>query len=350
MTQLLTTWMNEAEEERAMMAMTSAHAAVEKRARLERMAQERMAQAVEQWGLVALLGLPLTDTVMEQAVVRRAEVQLDETPAVVVVQTGIADWGNIRITLQDVAQTDTACLEEWGVTLDVERFKAEFVNFVRNFIVHRQQVVVRRGRRLPKIRKLIQLAQHYRERQVAYVEMQRQWAERWTRGLWKPWVLWRVRYVPMYGITSGEDGMGGPETILCLEEPEEIAAALREFPTATVHRVETDGAIVEMEIPSLLDAELVPQETMTIGEALPYHRRYWAVAGGAAVLVNVPAIEEREPEPAPTLQPFADFLLEVDEEFAGIVKRMALDDYDATAMAELQPEEAEERLGRFYFD
>lgn len=346
MTQLLTTWMNEAEEDRAMMALTNAHAAVEKRARLERMALERMAQAVEKWGLVALLGLPLTDTVLEEVVARRAQVQLGAAPAVVVVQTSIADWGNIRITLQDTAQADIACMEEWGVTLDAPRFKAEFVNFVRNFMVHRQQVVERRQRRLSKIRKLIQLAQHYREREAAYVEMRRQWAERWTRGLWEPWLLWRVRYVPVYGITYSEDGMGGPETIMCLEGPDCITEVLREFPTATVHRVETDGSIVEMEIPSLLDAELCPQETMTIGEALGYHRHY----RGHEVVVNVPAIEEREPEPAPTLAPFAEFLIEVDEELAGIVKRMIQDDYEPAVIADMTPEETETILGPYYFD
>jgi hypothetical protein len=124
--------------------------------------------------------------------------------------------------------------------------------------------------------------------------------------------------------------------MMCLEQPETILAALAQFPTATVHRVETDGAIVAMEIPSFVEAEPVALETLTIGQALAYHRTH----RGLEVVVNVPAIAEREPEPAPRLAPFTVWLQDVDESVAEIAERFEAAEWDVAEIAALAPEDA----------
>jgi hypothetical protein len=222
--------------------------------------------------------------------------------------------------------------EEWSVTVGASRFKVEFLQLARHFLAKREPKALR----LPQARKLIQLAKLYEERKAVYVEMRRQWAERWTKELWAPWVLWRVWYLPVYGKGVEPDEERGPEAMMCLEQPETILAALAQFPTATVHRVETDGAIVAMEIPSFVEAEPVALETLTIGQALAYHRTH----RGLEVVVNVPAIAEREPEPAPRLAPFTVWLQDVDESVAEIAERFEAAEWDVAEIAALAPEDA----------
>ena len=277
--------------------------ATEHRNALIAKAEDRIATAADKWRLDELLGFREMHVYPDGTGVVRwvGDIYLDGMIIVTHAETPIADWGNIEIGLQDPG-TGFCCYEQVSAVWNEAEFMPWMVKLATTFLDDLAAMLAKRQSRLAAARKLVALAKAYEERVAFYKECRRQWAEKWTRELWKPWALWRVRYVPLCTMVDNEAldlavDVHGPEVIMCIEEPDEIVEGLRQFPTATVHRVETDGRICEIEIPSFLDAELVRQEELCIGKSLAYHRRYH----GCDVVVNVPAIEEREPDKAPEL-------------------------------------------------
>lgn len=295
--------------------------AAEHQAALVAKARERLDMVADRWGLDELLGLhEVMVCPADNAVVRYSgEICVEGMRIATHAETTVADWGNIEIGLRDVA-ADFCRYEQVGPSLDEAQFTPRMVKLAMTFLDERAAMLAKWQPRLATARKLVALAQQYEERVAFYRECRRQWAERWTRELWQTWAMWRVRYVPI--VAEGADERK-PEMIMCLEGPDEIVEALHQFPTATVRRVEKDGRICEMEIASFLDAEVVRLEEISIGKSLDYHRHYQ----GCDVVVNVPAIEGREPDAAPVLADFYRWVREVDEQIAEIVRRFEEADY-----------------------
>ncbi|MGD9726908.1 MAG: hypothetical protein AB7R40_22380 [Nitrospiraceae bacterium] len=313
-----------------------------------RKSQERLQMVCDNWGLDELLGLSRM-TISDIVVRYEGNMCIAGVPLNTHAQTQIGDWGNIELMLED-AENDFRQYQEISPTLNAEIFRIEMLKFVVAFMDRRQHVLAERRaaealiqKRLRVARKLVQLATLYGERQALDREQCRQWAERWTRELWRPWALWRVRYVPVAGMAVADDE-GGPETIMALEGPDEIITALQQFPTATVRWVTTDGLIHEMEIPSFLDATRVEMNEFCIGSRMAYHRCYRR----ADVVVNVPAVEEREPVLPARLADFAAWAAEVDDEIGGIVRRFYEADYGWEEIAERSAEQWVEDWGAVF--
>lgn len=320
---------NNHKEQLALDKQIMAQRAAEHQAALVAKARERLILAADQWGLDEVLGLhKIEEYPNGQGVVRCVgEICVEGVHIATHAETPVADWGNIEIGLADRAMGFWR-YEQASPTWSETVFTPWIVKLATTFIDERAAMLTKLQPRLATARKLVALAKQYEERVTYYRECRRQWAERWTRELWTPWTLWRVRYVPLCNMV-GNDSLNlavdahGPEVIMCIERPDEIVESLRQFPTTTVHRVETDGLICEMEIPSFLDAEQVFQEEISIGKSLAYHRRYH----GCDVVVNVPAIEQREPDKAPELADFPQWVAEVDDHLAEIARRFWESDY-----------------------
>lgn len=320
----LQTLINNHKEQLALDKQIMAQRAAERQAALVAKTRKRLSLAADQWGLDEVLGLhKIEEYPYGQGVVRWVgEICVEGVHIATHAETPVADWGNIEIGLRD-AEAGFCRYEQVGPTLNEAQFTPWMVKLASTFFDERAAMLAKRQPRLAAARKLVALAKQYEERVAVYQECRRQWAERWTQELWKPWALWRVRYVPIVAMNVEGVDEREPETIMCLEDPGEIVEALRQFPTATVRRVETDGRICEMEIPSFLDAEVVRQEEISIGKLLAYHRHYH----GCDVVVNVPAIEGRKPDTAPVLADFYQWVREVDEHIAEIVRRFEEADY-----------------------
>lgn len=323
--------------------------AAEHQAALVTKARERLRLAAEKWGLNELLGLHKVEEYPDgKGVVRWVgEICTEDVCIATHAETTVADWGNVEIGFQDWAGFGR--YEQASPAWSEAVFTPWMVKFAATFLDERAAMLALRQPRLAAARKLVTLAKAYEERVTFYRALRLQWAERWTRELWKPWELWRVRYVPICAIANDALDLAidvhGPEIIMCLEGPDEIVEALRHYSTATVHRVETDGRICEMEIASFLDAEVVPQEEISIGKSLPYHRRY----SGRDVVVNVPATEEREPtDTVPELADFVRWVAEVDDTLGVVVARFYDADYGWGDIIERSPEQWVEDWGKVF--
>ena len=305
------------------------------RTRLDK-AQQRLITARLDWGLDELVGLRGDNYQLDEhgRLYHPGEMCVEGVRMDTRVVTQVEDWGNIAVMLATADGFEAT--ETFNPTLDEATFMAALLTSVLQFLTKRASALDLRDRRLPTARKLVALAKQYQDREALYVEMQRQWAEQWTRELGQPWGLWRVRYLPVYyhALTDVVAQAGGPEVVMCLEGPDVILEALRHFSSATIQRVHTDGQIFTMEIASFLDAEYVPQEMVSIGKHLPYHRAY----AGEKVVVNVPAIESREPDKAPTLAVFSEWLAGVDETLVAVAKRCAEADFSVADIAEIDPD------------
>lgn len=303
---------------------------------------DRLVRANETWELAKWLGLRGNPLIIDDQYVRYVgEVHIDGVDIETYAQTPIRDYANIEIKLEEVGTV--ANYGEVAASLAVEQFRQYLLKFAVEFWTRRETVRAEWGRRLPVARKFVHLAHLYSERVALYESLQKEWVERWTVQLWGPWTLWRVRYVPVAGMAVADDE-GGPETILCLEGPEAIVEALRHFPTATVRRVETDGTIREMEIPSFLDAERISLVEFSHNKALPYHRHYRA---GGWVL-NVPAHDERTPDSAPILVDFPQWITEVEDSLGDIARCFAEADYDWADIIERSAEQWVADWGRVF--
>lgn len=309
-------------------------AACERRARLDK-AQQRLITARLDWGLDELLGLSGDNYQLDEQgrLYQSGAMEVEGVGIATRIITELLDYGSITVML--ATEDGISRTETFNPKIGEKDFMPALLHFVLNFITKRSAQLELSDRRLPTARKLVTLAKQYQARETFYTEMQRQWAERWTRELGQAWGLWRVRYLPVYyrDLTDVVAQSGGPEVMMCLEGPDVILDALSHFSSATIQRVHTDGQIFTMEIASFVDAEYVPQEMVSIGKGLPYHRQY----RGGSVVVNVPAIESREPENAPRLANFCDWLADVDETLVAVAKRCAEADFAVADLAEMDP-------------
>jgi hypothetical protein len=267
----------------------------------------RYGQFLANWApLKGLLGLKGELTVNAD----RRRVEWDGTTAInnhpVITQTWLwldsSQSDNLYINIVDAAGSGVAALGSLGAMQKGSEFPQILGRicsvWMENYNRHQVEVeehAAKRQAALADATKWIGLARTYIERRRQWEVKCRRWASEWAVALWQPHELWRVRYVPVGSMLEDPDE-DLIQSIVVMETPEDILTALQQFPTATVTKVGTAGDVVEMEIPSFLDAQKIEFSGFTINEAMAFHRHYPATHD---VVVNVPPFEERAPEPAP---------------------------------------------------
>ncbi len=132
----------------------------------------------------------------------------------------------------------------------------------------------------------------------AWQEECRGWAERETARLWRPWHVWKVRYVAYDALFAGAaaEEAAPIETIYTLDEPSDIVGSMH--PVAPVDMVDYFGKVTPgFTLATFLDGVRVDYTAPRLDGGLLHHRSYHA--GGYTV--NVPAFVLEEPAPAPAM-------------------------------------------------
>lgn len=165
------------------------------------------------------------------------------------------------------------------------------------------------------------LAAIYVESSAAIAEAQREWAERWTKQLWHPWVVWRVTYTAMTRTQNADEVL---MTVHVLEHPKTLA---RKLPPLEVSAVSETGEVTKMWIGPFVNAMPQVIEKGSIDRSLPFHRHFYA----GAHVVNVPANVDVDPgDPAPEQVSFEETLAGC-EQIQGVTLP-ALDPYALVGM------------------
>lgn len=161
----------------------------------------------------------------------------------------------------------------------------------------------RRAQALAMARGYIEIAKTYTERYERAKARARRWAEEWSKKLWEPHELWRVRY---RAVGDNVDTESAAESIVVMESPDDILTALHEFTTATVTKVYPTGDAKEIAIASFLDAEMISINAHELELPMVWHRRHSAMG----YFVNVPAHVNETPAKGPDIIPWYQYVEE----------------------------------------
>ena len=144
---------------------------------------------------------------------------------------------------------------------------------------------------------IIELAQAYLHEDALYHNRCFDWAVEWTRELWEPSELYRLRYVPVTADGNTEHCI---QEIVVLDHPSTLDVGDWNH---AVTEVTTDGRTRKLWIGAFLDARPVRYEKPQISMGLIYHRSvragYYYVNVPADDLspVDLAAVEAARPEP-----------------------------------------------------
>jgi len=162
-----------------------------------------------------------------------------------------------------------------------------------------------RAREIALTAQAMQLARQHIAEWQAYEAACRAWAETETARLWRPWFCWEIRYTPV-GYRRDDEETDAPIcTVRALPAwigadftpPEIVTYDFRTGPREPLTIIADDGTLGKRVIGTFLDATPVTFATPLLNESWRGHRQYWA--SGSGWCVNVPALNDSAPAPAP---------------------------------------------------
>lgn len=131
------------------------------------------------------------------------------------------------------------------------------------------------------------LAKKYLEERAVYQEACERWAKEETAKLWKPWMLWKVKYAP------ARNG-GEPLPNEAVQEEMTDTHPTKARQALCMRAIFKDGAGVDsFYFGAFFSAHPVTFDAPQTNVPLNYHRVY----RGGSRYVNVPALDPREPSP-----------------------------------------------------